>query len=648
MYYYEVIPATNKYHGTDGLTYSWSTGLSLGQVVRIKIRNLHTEGFVSQKVPKPAFPVHSIDTVFKDIILPKSTIELFYWLQQYYPAPAGVVASHFLPSNLSIASKPAKNEVKTPISSKNLPPLISEQTSVLNELTAQADGSFLLHGDTGSGKTRLYIELAKRSIDKNKSVLILTPEISLTPQLVDTFAAVFGDQVYFTHSALSPVQRKRLWLHILNLEKPVVLIGPRSALFMPINNLGFIAVDEFHDQAYKQESTPYYQAIRVSSKIAQIHGAKIVFGSATPSVNEYFLASSKQIPILRMTEKPAHTKGQLQPVNIQVVDLADSQHKTKYPLISTLLVKELRSCMERGEQAMIFLNKRGSARSVICQSCGWQAHCPRCDLTLVYHADTHLLYCHTCGFHQQTPSSCPSCNSSEIIFKSPGTKAIVTYLQSLFPEARIARFDKDNKKSERIEARHSDVKDGSIDILVGTQLLTKGHDLPNLSLVGILLAETGLNFPDYTAEERSYQIIRQILGRVGRGHRPGIAILQTFDPNNPTIQAAINGSWDDFYAAQLAQRQAYGFPPYFHVMKVRLMRSTRNSAKAAAQKLSSDIAQAHGKVEIAGPSPSFMEKHGTKWQWQFIIKSKNRSSLVEIAKTLPANVIADIDPSHLL
>lgn len=562
--------------------------------------------------------------------------------------PAGILAGQFLPDNLSVDSKVPVSHATESSEHAILPSLSQEQEEALSYINDRESGSFLVHGETGSGKTRLYIELAKKAVKDGKSVLILTPEIALTPQLVDRFTNVFGDLVSLTHSSLTPVQRKLLWLDLIKTRQPRILIGPRSALFMPLYSTGLIVIDEFHDQAYKQENTPYYQALRVAGKLAAIHKAKLILGSATPSISEYYFAQQKKIPVLRMILKPALQQTAKTEITSYIVDLADSKERTRYPLISNTLIRELTACLVRGEQSMIFLNKRGSARAIVCQSCGWQAQCPRCDLPLVYHADTHLLNCHTCGLSDQTPTSCPSCRSNDILFKSPGTKAVTEFLKSLFPQARIARFDKDNKKADRLEARHAEVKDGSIDILVGTQLLTKGHDLPNLSLVGILLAETGLIFPDYTAEEQSYQIIHQLLGRVGRGHRPGHAVVQTFDPGNTTVLAAMKGLWEEFYTVQLAQRKSFGFPPFFHVMKIHIARKSRISAKNAAEKLAAAIQNSHAGIQIVGPSPGFIEKHGDKWHWQLIIKAKNRAVLVEIAGTLPGNTPADIDPGHLL
>ncbi len=649
MYYYEVAPATNKYHGSRGLTYSSARKLTLGQLISVAIRQITVAGFIIATSPRPDFKVRPLTEILAGLRLPPASLELFQWIQDYYPGPIGPLASQFVPATILTTSKPLSARPLLP-----LPPvdtsriLTADQRIALQTIQAQAAATFLLHGETGTGKTRVYVELARQTLASGQSSLILTPEIALTPQLVNVFTREFGDHVAVTHSSMSPLQRKNLWLRLRSADTPSILIGPRSALFMPLHRPGLIVIDEFHDSAYKQESTPRYHATRVASRLASIHRATLILGSATPSIYEYFVAEHKKIPILRMTTKPSQ-KATISPrLTTHVANLADSSEKTKHPLLSTTLLRELAACLARGEQALIFLNKRGSARAIICQTCGWQATCPHCDLPLTYHDDTHTLLCHTCGSTQDTPLACPSCRSVEIFFKSPGTKAIVSSLTSLFPEARIARFDKDNKAGERIEARHADVVDGSIDILVGTQLLSKGHDLPQLSLVGIVLAESGLSFPDYTSEERSFQIIRQLCGRVGRGHRPGVVVLQTFDPDNPTIRAALSGSWDDFYTKQLAERRNFGFPPFFHVMKVELARASAGSAEAATKKLMRQVDEAHTGISLIGPSPSFREKHGGRWHWQFIIKAKQRTRLVTIAKALPRDCLVDIDPDHLL
>jgi primosomal protein N' (replication factor Y) len=438
-----------------------------------------------------------------------------------------------------------------------------------------------------------------------------------------------------------------LWRQLVNATKPQILIGARSALFMPIQNLGLIIIDEFHDGAYKQEQAPHYRAVRVASKLAQINSAKLVLGSATPPIDDYFYATEKKVPVLRMVEKPKLI-NEAKAERI-IVNLASDQEKSRYPLLSNTLLAELKSCLERSEQALLFLNKRGSARLLVCQVCGWHATCDRCDLPYTYHQDKHILQCHTCGNKRSAPHNCPDCGSNDIEFRSPGTKAIADQISKLFPDARVARFDKDNTKEEGFSNQHDAVHSGEIDILVGTQLLSKGHDLPNLALVGILLADNELQFPDYTSEERSYQLLHQLSGRVGRGHKNGLIIIQTYNPKNPTlIKSHQANSWIEFYNNQLEERKLFGFPPYYYLLKLSIERAKSATAEAAMEKLASDIRQQFKHIEIIGPAPSFIAKRNNKWSWQLIIKSKQRHILTDIIEFIPNSISHDIDPTNLL
>jgi primosomal protein N' (replication factor Y) len=299
---------------------------------------------------------------------------------------------------------------------------------------------------------------------------------------------------------------------------------------------------------------------------------------------------------------------------------------------------------------MLFLNKRGSARLLVCQQCGWFATCDRCDLPYTYHGDNHTLRCHTCGRQRSAPNSCEDCGSSDIIFKSPGTKAIETAIRSLFPDSRIARFDKDNTKDERFSAQASAVASGEIDILIGTQLLAKGHDLPKLSLVGILMADNELQFPDFSSEERSYQLLHQLAGRVGRGHRDGTVVVQTYNPKSISIQDVQHDkdSWELFYKNQLVQRKQFFFPPFCFLLKIEVQRAKSENAERICTSIAEKINQDFKSVAIVGPTPSFIARRNGQWSWQLIIKSPNRGQLLAITKILPPKTTFDIDPISLL
>lgn len=645
MYYYEVIPATNNFHGKEPLTYSFDSKLADGQVVSVRLRNKPCSGIVMRNVKKPAFKTVDIEKILPRVILPGPSLKLLLWLFEFYPGNLGASAQMFAPGLLDKATQDFTTETDTAPDFSGLPKLTDEQLAAYQRISKQKAGSYIIHGVTGSGKTRLYMELARQNITSGKSVIILTPEISLTAPIAKQFQEVYGNRVKINHSSLTPKQKLILWQQVLFDKRPIILIGPRSTLFLPLNNLGLIVVDEFHEPAYKQESSPFYHANRVASKLAQLSGASVVFGSATPPIHDYFLALKKDIPVLRL-DYPAITGKKVANKHL-VVDLLDKDEASGYPLLSKSLINLIKQALAKNEQVMLFINKRGSARSISCQDCGHKEVCSRCDLPLVYHADEHIIRCHTCGFKKAPPSKCPKCSSIKIYFASPGTKAIVESLNKLFSGARIARFDKDNKKADRLENNYEDVL-SKVDIIVGTQIVAKGHDLPRLSLVAMLLAENGLDFPDFSSEERSYQLIKQLSGRVNRGHRDGLFVIQTFNKSGRLLQSAVNGSWGDFFTSEIEQRKKHGFPPYFSALKIETARASRKSAIESLEKLMDKLSQKSSKIEFLGPSPSFIEKKSSKWHWQLIVKSRDRSVLTQLAQDIPSSFRSDIDPANFL
>lgn len=645
--YYEVLIADIRYQGQDGLSYSSTKKLKRGQIVKVPFRNKSVVGVVIKNIEQPEFKVKEIAELLGESLLPIKLLELIEWLKFYYPAGAGAITSLFLPRGLLLKRSSSPNTSKNRAKKQKLPRLTVQQTDVVNYIKQHQSQqqTFFLHGDTGSGKTRVYIELAKSVLENGKSVLILTPEISLTPQLVSNFEAAFNQEVVVLHSALTATQRKQVWLSVLSSKTPLVVIGPRSALFAPLSNIGLVVVDEAHEAAYKQEQAPHYYAPRVASKLAQLHKALLIFGTATPNITEYYLAQQKKVPILRLSQK-ALGAGTNQ--YVKIIGKKERDKFTKHPYLSNDLLEATQSAINKGEQALIFLNRRGTARLVSCQVCDWQALCPNCDLPLTYHGDTHTVRCHTCGYKKLPSINCPVCGSSDIIFASIGTKSIADSLEKLFPKAKVARFDNDNLASERFEKQFSSVASGQIDILVGTQILAKGLDLPNLAVVGVVAAESSLYFPDYTAEERTYQLLRQVIGRVGRGHRRGLAIIQANNPANPAIVSAAGNDWRDFYQKQLDQRQKHNFPPFSYLLKLSCTRKTTNGALSSSQKLAKYLRESGLKIEVNGPAPAFHERRGGHYQWQLIIKAKSRQLLLQVIEQLPSGWAYDIDPLNLL
>lgn len=642
MLYYQILIASQRYHGKESLTYSCDNTLNVGQIVSVPLQNKNVLGIVEGVTTKPKFNTKNI-TNFWPYAIADETIELLKWMAEYYPAPLGMIVELFTPVNLP--KKITETKLVGTTSPKYLPELTSEQADSIKRMGASEKNVFLLHGDTGTGKTRVYIELAIEAIKQGKSAVILTPEIGLTKPLLDTFVHTFGDAVLVTHSDMTAAQRRKVWITAVSSKIPLVIIGPRSAIFTPLRNIGLIVIDEAHDTAYKQEQAPHYQTTRVAAKVAQIHNAKLILGSATPSVIDYYTFLNKNLPIIRMTTQAVEAT---QHTSIDIIDQRDKSNFTKSPWLANKLITAIEQAQLKNEQTLLFLNRRGSARLVMCDTCGWQAMCPHCDVPLTYHHDSHLMICHSCDYSGKPPTSCPACSNSELIYKSIGTKALEAELLKLFPRAKISRFDRDTVTTDKLQHQYESLRSGETDILIGTQSIVKGFDLPNLSVVGVVQADSGMQIPDYTAAEKSFQLISQVSGRIGRGHRAGSLFVQTYDPESSLIKNALERDYNSFYENELSQRQLYLFPPFVFILKIVCIRSSSNSANQACEKIKDIVTANHFKVKIEGPTPRYIEKIGDKYAWQLIIKSKDRQQLTSIIKALPSNCTYDLDPSDLL
>lgn len=642
MNYYEILVASNKYHGKTALTYCSDITLKPGSLVIVPLRSIGVMGVVKKSANKPSFKVLGITKILPCSSLPLELLLLLKWMTAYYPAPLGLLLQSFLPSGLLQQPKNKPDATVSASKAQQPPPLTDEQCVIINKIGSKS-GSYLLHGETGSGKSRVYIELANKQLQIGRSSIILTPEIGLTTQLVRSFESSFPGLVTVLHSGQTSAQRRNNWLKILAQKKPQIVIGPRSTLFAPLKNIGLIVVDEAHDPSYKQDQTPHYHSTRVAAVLAKIHKAQLVLGSATPLVADYYTFKQKNLPILRMSNQAIkHTKS----FKHDVITLSERQNFTKSPWLSDKMIEGINQSMKDNLQSLVFLNRRGSARVVLCKECGWQSLCKRCDTPLTYHHDTHQLRCHACGHNQPTPSSCPDCSNPDVSYKSIGTKSLVTEVKRLFPSARVARFDTDTAKSERLENLYDDVRSGKYDVLIGTQVLSKGLDLPKLSLVGVVNADTSLMMPDFTAEEHTYQLLSQLIGRVGRGHQHSTVIIQTYRPNNIAIKSAINKDYQSFYDFEIKSRKRFNLPPFTHILTLKTSRATSSSAQQAITKLTKHLRGYN--AQISEPSPAFKAKVNNKHIWQLVIKATNRAELLKIIDQLPANTYYDIDPINLL
>ena len=647
MHYYEVLVGDSHFHGNDVLTYSHDEELPVGTIVRAQLRNRPVLAVVTAQVPQPSFTAKPLSAIAPGQPLPDTTIELMQWLYEYYPAPLGVIVRQFLPPSTSF---PKSKVTDTTIERSSgfavkLPSLTAEQIQAIAAI--EPSGYHLLHGVTGSGKSRIYLELAQKSMTSGKSCIILTPEIGLTTQLAADFQKLFGEAVVILHSRLTVAQRRDIWYDLINAPSPRVVIGARSALFSPLTSIGLIVIDEAHDQAYKSDSAPRYRTERVAAKLAQLHGCPLVIGSATPTVEDMFIARAKGRPVISLTKRALSTADQ-QATTTKLIDLRDRAEFSRSSIISSSLLDGIATALQQHEQSLLFLNRRGTANAIICSSCGWQALCDHCDLPLTYHGDTHTVRCHVCGRLHRLPATCPECSQTDIILRNIGTKAVVDEVKRLFPNAKVQRFDTDVTKAEQLEKQLATLATGDTDILVGTQMITKGLDLPKLSVVGILSADSSMLIPDYTAAERTFQLISQVTGRIGRGHRAGTTYVQTYAPNSAIIASAVGQNYDEFYERERAERERYHFPPYVFLLKLSCLRATSSAAENTATKLKQQIASTYPGVIVEGPSPAFHPRENTKYKWQLIVKSTSRQALLAIVASLPSGWVHDLDPTNLL
>ena len=669
--YYEVIPEGK----TEELTYNYDSSLLPGQIVLVPVGRRVVPGVIVKKVAQPDFKTKSILEVLYSKPLPMHLMRTVRFVHDYYIVPSGQALSLVLPRGVEkkrrkteqmfgASSRRALSSPPPPLGSRGGPPpatppayMNTEPETVLSEIKLnthqknalkglqEAPGATkLLYGVTGSGKTNIYLKMAENALKRHLSAIVLVPEIALTGQLVRVFEEVFGERIILIHSGQTEVERHLIFEHILETEKPLIVLGPRSALFAPVSNLGLIIVDEEHEGTYYQENAPKYSAIRVASFMAQATNASLVLGSATPAIEDYYLAS-RQGSVVTLTDK---AKSAAIKPEIRIIDFKNRENFTKNKYFSNSLLLAISNNLEKRLQTLIFHNRRGSAPLTICESCGEEILCPNCYLPLTLHADNYVLHCHTCGFTEKVPSSCPKCGAPGLIHKGFGTKLLESELKKLFPKARVKRFDGDNKKGEGLEAFYTEVRDGEVDILVGTQTLAKGLDLPKLSTVGVVQADAGLSLPDYMAEERTFQLLTQVIGRVGRGHLSEAEVfIQTFRPEHPVLKFAANEDYLGFFEYMINRRKRAKFPPFRFVAKLTITMKTEAIVLKKVRELTSRLSR-DSRLIVSPPQPAFHERTSRGYTWQIILRAKSRKALLEVCSDLDKNFRVSLDPPGLL
>ncbi len=645
MYYYEVAPNKIVRSAADTFTYASEKELAIGALVEIEVGKTSLTGVIMHQVARPDYQTKSISRTIEDAPLPIHLVNIATWMSQYYMTPLATVLQTMLPRGLLKNRRDSTRSSSRHSRERTNFVFTNDQANALEKINDMSHGTALLHGVTGSGKTAVYIELAKRAIDSGKSAIILVPEIALTSQLVAEFSQHFND-IILTHSRQTEAERHKIWRETLHSKTARVVVGPRSALFMPLKSLGLVIIDECHEPSFQQEQSPRYSALRVAGKLAEIIPLKAVFGSATPLTSDYYLAQSIGRPIIEMTTSAR--KDTVQP-RIELVDMTKRTNFKQHRFLSDALLADVTKNVETHSQTLLFHNRRGSASSTLCEHCGWQAGCPRCYVPLSLHADNHELRCHVCGYKDSVPTSCPVCRHTDIIHKGIGTKLIESEVRRLFPNARIKRYDRDTAKDDTLDANYSEVYKGEVDIIIGTQVIAKGLDLPNLRTVGVIQADAGLSLPDYSSPERTFQLLSQVIGRVGRSHHETTVIVQSYQPSNPAVLDGVKRDYQEFYKRSLALRKHGDFPPFCYLLKLTCAYKTEAAAIRNAQKLADEFRGLNLDVEILGPTPAFYERTAGTFRWQLVIKSKKRANLLAVIGHLPPkNWQFELDPLSLL
>jgi primosomal protein N' (replication factor Y) len=543
---------------------------------------------------------------------------------------------------------------RDPLLGRNIAPstplaLTLDQQLALNfilealEVSAEAPKPILLHGVTGSGKTEVYLQALAEVIARGKRGIVLVPEIALTTQAIQRVASRFPGRVAIIHSALSLGERYDEWRRIRS-GKVDVVVGPRAALFAPMSDLGIIILDEEHEAAYKQEEIrPTYHAREVALVLGQMLRIPVVLGSATPAVESFYRAEQGHY---QLVELPSRINASLPPV--EIIDLREELHAGNTSIISRRLQEELERVLSQGQQAILFLNRRGAASCVLCRDCGFVAICDLCDMPLTYHSTERVLLCHYCGSEKEIVQFCPVCKSSGIRYFGLGTEKVQHTLQRSFPTARLLRWDRDTAKSRHAHEQLLDrFANREADILVGTQMIAKGLDLPGVTLVGVVSADIALNLPDYSAPERTFTLLTQVAGRAGRGREAGRVIIQTFNPQHFCINAASHHDYAGFYALEIETRQRYGYPPFRQFVKFTYSHANRyrcqNEALLLSERLTEQIERLKLEdTDVVGPAPALLGRIKGKYRWQMVVRGPDLHPLMRAIDAPGWQV--DIDP----
>jgi primosomal protein N' (replication factor Y) len=634
---------------------------AIGKRVVIPFREMRRIGYIVSidELPKVESPKPLIDIIDEKPLFSEEMVAIAVWMKDQYLCSLGEALGAMLPGTLKGDRTTARSRLReeaTAVAPTEPHVPNTEQEAVLKEiddcLNTGKHEVLLLHGITGSGKTEIYLQSMANVLARGKTGIMLVPEISLTPQTVERFISRFGDKVAVFHSKMLESVKFKEWKRIKDGEARIV-VGPRSAIFSPMEDPGIFIVDEEHEPSYKQDDVPRYHAREVAIQRAKALGVPVILGSATPALESFHKAVLGEYKLVELTQR---INENLLP-KVKIVDMRmELDTRTGKQVISTVLGEALKKDIKKHQQALLFLNRRGFSTFVNCRSCGHVVKCKRCDSPMVLHSDDSELICHYCNYRLAPPKICPSCSKDYLMYRGTGTEKVEIELKRLIPEARVARMDSDTMaKRGAHEKLLTEFKEHKIDIIVGTQMIAKGLDFPKVTQVGVISADSNLNLPDFRSGERTFNLITQVAGRAGRGDLGGEVIVQTYTPDNYSILCAAKHDYAGFYVKEIESRRMLGFPPFTRLIKVTLRaRSeelTRTNCEAFAERVKKNIPG----VDIMGPAPSPLAKLRGYYRWNVLIKVKDMEGmLAPLRKTLegfkksPGVLMAvDVDPMSM-
>jgi len=651
---HEGVDKTFEYKIPDEL----SDVVQTGSVVNVPFGrwNKVQKGYVIEVKDIPEYDPEKLKEIIeideKSIEVEASLIRLAAWMKETYSCTMITALRTVMPVKEKVsARKPGVDIMESVPEFAPIEELNDQQRAVVDKFCDDYSSGrrdrYLLHGITGSGKTEVYIQLAKKVTDEGRAVIMLIPEISLTFQTVARFRAVFGDRISILNSRLSKGEKFREFERARTGETDII-IGPRSALFTPFERLGLIIIDEEHDNSYKSESTPKYHARETAFKRAEIEGAAVILGSATPSVTSYHMAETGKLTLMSLDKRAA---GSSLP-SVTVVDMRDELKKGNRSIISGALYEKLSAAFSAGEQAMLFINRRGFNTFVSCRECGEVIKCPRCDVSLSLHGSSTLM-CHYCGHTEVMPKACPKCKSKLIGGYGTGTEKVEAEVQRLFPGVKTIRMDKDTTKTKGSHGRIiSAFRNHKADCLIGTQMIVKGHDFGNVTVVGAILADLGLFDSDYESSERTFDLLTQAAGRAGRADKKGYTVIQTYQPEHYAIMTAAEQNYEGFYQYETAYRRILRYPPFYRLTEVMVTSGDEDAALRAAEELAAELKKLYmersdetdmGKisssfkksaVDIIGPAEAVIYKIDDVYRRVIYIKTDDEVLVGEISNYL--------------